>query len=240
MYSVREEIKQYGLDTVLAAIRDAGFNCVELAGVYDLSPDELKAKLDKYGLQAYSAHIRADLIAEHIPYITALGIERVYVPWLAKDDLFDEAKFAQKVEQIRAMQAELDKLGVTLGYHNHNQEYASGADKVYEFMELIPGLTAEVDIFWVTMAGLKPMDVITKYGERLSAVHIKEMDNRITTDPREFPQAIPGEGKSDTKNVCAKARAMGVDLFVLECEGFPCDYKEYLKLSLERMAEFCK
>ena len=45
LYSVREEIEKYGLDTVLGVIRDAGFDSVEFAGFYGLTPTEMKAKL---------------------------------------------------------------------------------------------------------------------------------------------------------------------------------------------------
>ena len=40
LFSVREEIKEYGLDAVLSALKEAGCTAVEFAGFYDLPPME--------------------------------------------------------------------------------------------------------------------------------------------------------------------------------------------------------
>ena len=77
-----------------------------------------------------------------------------------------------------------------------------------------------------------------KYGKALSAVHIKEMDKRTKTEAREYPNAIVGEGKSDCENAIKLAKQMGINLFILEVEGFPCEVSEYLKKSCDKMKEF--
>ena len=82
LYSVKDEIKEYGLDAVLAEIKKAGYDCVEFAGFYGLTPDEMAEKLEKYGLKGVSAHMPASAVAENLPYIDRLGIERVYVAWM--------------------------------------------------------------------------------------------------------------------------------------------------------------
>ena len=51
LYSVREEIKNYGLETVLDVIKASGFDCVEFAGFYDRTPAEIKKLLDDRGLK---------------------------------------------------------------------------------------------------------------------------------------------------------------------------------------------
>ena len=63
LYSVREQIKEKGLDEVLAMIRRAGYDCVEFAGFYGLKPEEVKDLLKKHGLDGVSAHIGPDQIA---------------------------------------------------------------------------------------------------------------------------------------------------------------------------------
>ena len=67
LYSVREQIKEKGLDEVLAMIRRAGYDCVEFAGFYGLSVDEVKNLLKKHGLDGVSAHISPDAIEEQLP-----------------------------------------------------------------------------------------------------------------------------------------------------------------------------
>ena len=80
LYSVRDEIKNFGVDTVFATLRDCGCNTVEFAGFYGLAPEEMKAKLEKYSLRPLAAHIRVDDIEENLPYIDKLGIKKVYIP----------------------------------------------------------------------------------------------------------------------------------------------------------------
>lgn len=125
---------------------------------------------------------------------------------------------------------------MVFGYHNHNQEYRDGADRVYELMQAVPGFTAELDIFWATAGGHDPVELMRKYGKRLTALHIKEMDKRTNiANPTEYHEAIVGEGMSNTAAVMEYAKKLGIELFVLEVESYPCDYEEYLEKSCANM-----
>ena len=57
LYTLRNEAKK-DLEGVLKTVSDAGYDGVELAGLYGLNGDQMKALLDKYGLRAISAHIK--------------------------------------------------------------------------------------------------------------------------------------------------------------------------------------
>ena len=57
LFSVREEIKEYGLDAVLSALKEAGCTAVEFAGFYSYSVDEIKAMLEETGLEMLSDHV---------------------------------------------------------------------------------------------------------------------------------------------------------------------------------------
>lgn len=234
LYSVREEIKNYGLETVLDVIKASGFDCVEFAGFYGRTPEEIKKLLDDRGLKGVSAHIMLNDIEKNLEYIDTVGIERVYVPWESYEDLRDKLpEIAAKIKEVKVL---LDKRGVVFGYHNHSQEYRDGADRVYELMEAVPGFTSELDIFWATAGGHDPVELMRKYGKRLTALHIKEMDKRTNiANPTEYHEAIVGEGMSNTAAVMEYAKELGIELFVLEVESYPCDYEEYLEKSCANM-----
>lgn len=241
LYSVRDEIKEYGVDTVFAALQECGCNTVEFAGFYGLTPCEMKEKLEKYSLRPLAAHIRLDDIEENFPYIDTLGISKVYIPGYPIDLLIDKAGFAEFVEKAKRVKALLDERGVAFGYHNHAKEFIDGRNIVYDMTEAIPGFSSELDIYWAKAAGREPVEVITSYGDKITALHIKDMDGRAEpSDPEKFPNAIIGEGQCDTEAAFHAACKVGVDTFILEVEFYPCDYKEYIKKSVDNINEYAQ
>lgn len=236
LYSVREQIKEKGLDEVLAMIRRAGYDCVEFAGFYGLGVDEVKNLLKKHGLDGVSAHISPDAIEEQLPYVDGIGIKNVFIPWNNYEGLSGE-KYVEFVKKIKAVKPLMDERGINFGYHNHADEFRNGDDKVFELMHDVDGLTGELDIYWATAAGLDPVKVMEKYGKRLTALHIKDMDpDAPLNNPTSKPNAVIGEGKSHAKEAFDKAKEMGLGLAVLEVEFFPCDPEEYLTRSRKNMA----
>lgn len=239
LYSVRREVEQYGVDEVFRVIKESGYDCVEFAGFYGYTPEQMVELCKKHGLEPFSAHIGASDVEANLPYIDALGIKRVYIPWISFENFTGE-EGEKTIAAINKAKALLDARGVELGYHNHNHEYRNGGDKFYDLLNAVDGLTAEVDIFWVTVAGLKPTDIFKKYGDKLTAVHVKELDKnwKEGENAGDYPCAIVGDGKSGCAEAIALAKKMDVNVFILEAEGFPCDYKEYLKKSCDRIKAF--
>lgn len=241
LFSVRDEIKEYGVDTVFAALQECGCNTVEFAGFYGLTPCEMKEKLEKYSLRPLAAHIRLDDIEKNLPYIDTLGISKVYIPGYSIDSLIDKAGFAEFVEKAKKIKVLLDERGVAFGYHNHAKEFIDGRNIVYDMTESIPRFSSELDIYWAKAAGREPVEIITSYGDKITALHIKDMDGRAEpSDPEKFPNAIIGEGQCDTEAAFHAARKVGVDTFILEVEFYPCDYKEYIKKSVDNINEYAK
>lgn len=233
LYSLRKEIEKVGLEPVLKMVADAGYDCVEFAGFYDLTPTEVKNLLDKYGLEGVSAHIGIDKITEQLDYIDVIGIKSVYIPWVGFDEL--NTDLDGLVAKINAVKPELEKRNVIFGYHNHAHEYTDGKDLIYDLLSKTENFYSEIDTFWVKVAGLEPVDMMKKYGNRLACLHIKELAN---SGDRKDPNPVVGEGSVGFEKVFALANEMGINLAVLEVEGFPCDAPTYLKKSYQNMKKF--
>lgn len=239
LYSLKDFIKENGFEAALDIVKKAGFDCVEFAGFYGLEPQQVVELLHKYGLEGYSAHIQPVDIEKNLPYIDAIGIKAIYVPYANRATLTE--KCDELISDIKAVMPILNERGIVFGYHNHAAEYQDGDDAVYRLMDAVDGLTAEVDIFWVTAAGLEPLDILKKYGDKLTAVHVKEMDKRTDiATPREYPCAVVGEGKSNCKAAIEYALKNGVDKFILEVEGMPAEMteEEFLAKSCANMKKF--
>lgn len=230
LYSLRNQIKELGVEEVLKMVAKAGYSCVEFAGFYGLTPKEMKALLDKYHLEGISAHIKIDEIIPQLDYIDEIGIKSVYIPWMSGDDL--KNNMDALVEQIKTVKKELDKRGVVFGYHNHDQEYKNGEDLVKQLLDKTEGFYSEIDTYWVKMAGLDPVEKIKEYGDRLKCLHIKELK---TVGVKTDPNPVVGEGCVGFKEIFDLGNKMGIQLAILEVEGFPCEPAEYLKRSYENM-----
>lgn len=230
LYSLRNQIKELGVEEVLKMVAKAGYSCVEFAGFYGLTPKEMKALLDKYHLEGISAHIKIDEIIPQLDYIDEIGIKSVYIPWMSGDDL--KNNMDALVEQIKTVKKELDKRGVVFGYHNHDQEYRNGEDLVKQLLDKTEGFYSEIDTYWVKMAGLDPVEKMKEYGDRLKCLHIKELK---TVGVKTDPNPVVGEGCVGFKEIFDLGNKMGNQLAILEVEGFPCEPAEYLKRSYENM-----
>lgn len=224
LYSIRKEIEKNGLDTVLGEVKAAGFDYVETAGFYGLSPEEFAASLKKAGLVAMSAH--EGIETDKMPYIKALGIKKIYVPWMDEQYVKNPEKKSVVSDFIKRMNDE----GIEVGYHNHSHEYSGGVDLVKMLLDDHPKLSSQLDLFWVTVAGWDAKALIKSYG-RVTSIHIKEPDMKSGGDPTKLPNCVPGTGGADMAGMVKTAVDAGVTDFVLEVEGFPFDYREYLTQS---------
>ena len=236
LYSLRVFAEKNGPEEMLKLVSEAGYDGVEFAGFYGKTPAEMKKLLEKYHLQALSAHIGAAAITENIPYIDELGIRYVFIPWVATETFADKEKYAELLASTAEAKALLEKRGIVLGYHNHAHEFAGGGDYMKQFVE-DAHIAAETDVFWLHVGGKDPVSYMKGMGEKLKAVHIKEA---AAGDAAALDQPVVGEGVIDMPAVFAQAKAQGVELAVLEVEKFPCGEKEYLKKSLQNMRRFAK
>ena len=88
LYTLRDDAAA-NLHATLDAVAAAGYAGVELAGLYDLTPEALKAEFDARGLKVIGAHSGyADLLAD-VPAAIALcrvfETTRLTVPWIDGD-----------------------------------------------------------------------------------------------------------------------------------------------------------
>ena len=55
LYTLREEMEK-DVEATLKAVAEMGYDCVEFAGYFGKTAEEMKALLDCYGLEAISVH----------------------------------------------------------------------------------------------------------------------------------------------------------------------------------------
>ncbi|MGC3948062.1 MAG: sugar phosphate isomerase/epimerase [Chryseolinea sp.] len=99
------------------------------------------------------------------------------------------------------------KVGLELLYHNHDAEFKAVEGKVpyaMFFTELNPEIKFELDLAWVTKAGLDPVSLFKLYPGRFPTWHVKDID-------AEFKNLLPvGKGVVDFKRLFANADVAGL------------------------------
>lgn len=120
--------------------------------------------------------------------------------------------------------AALKPFGISLGYHNHNMEFAPlpGGTTGWEILmkETDPSLVNfELDLGWTSAAGLDPAVELGKLKGRVKAVHVKDVKATTKTnyvmaqDPTEV-----GSGRLQWAKILPAAQAAGVQHFYVEQE----------------------
>jgi sugar phosphate isomerase/epimerase len=145
-------------------------------------------------------------------------------------------------ERLNAIGAALKREGLEFGYHNHNVEFApqgdaTGWDILLSGTE--PGLVVfELDVGWVSAAGLNPSEVLSRHRGRYRLMHVKDLKAStkpnflLTMDPTEV-----GSGRIDWPTVLAAARDAGVREYFVEQEPpFERDRIEAARVSFDYLA----
>ena len=215
LYTVRDEIAKDFAGTLekLAAI---GYRGVEFAGYENLSASEMRKLLDRNGLTAIASHVRLDRLVNNLEEEIAYNLEagsRYLVlqhnKYETLEDYHNAASLYNKIgEKIRAK-------GLGFCYHNHSHEFKSfngqyGLDIIYQNTDP-EFLKAELDVCWISKAGVDPAEYIRKYPGRCPLIHLKDRK-----DSEDIVFAEVGEGILDFKEIITAARQSGADYFLVE------------------------
>ena len=120
--------------------------------------------------------------------------------------------------------AALKPHGITVGYHNHNLEFAplEGGGTGWDLLisETDPALVKfEVDVGWVAAAGLDPVAFLERYRGRLRWMHIKDLQpSTVANFALRMDPVETGAGKQDWARILPAAHRAGIEHFYVEQE----------------------
>jgi sugar phosphate isomerase/epimerase len=219
LYTVRD-MTQRDFAGTMKKVADIGYKLVETAGYGNLkTAKEAKKALDDAGLKPVSGHFAIDLLESKIEQVVedaqTLELEMVVCPFLPEERRKDAAGYVATAKVLEKAGLALHQYGPILAYHNHNFEFQKydgkyGLEIIFENSQ--PHLVAaEVDVYWVKNAGVDPVQYLTKLGDRVRALHLKDM---LDTPDKRF--APVGTGVIDFKAILAVAEKNGVRYGIVE------------------------
>lgn len=225
MYSMRSFIDEHGVEAAFKTIAEAGFTGVEFAGFYGMQADEIRSLLEKYRLEAVSAHVGVEDIEAQLPLLKELGVRYAVVPYI---DFNRSVTLPDGVNSCKKALKIFKENGIAVGYHNHAHEFANGVDAVAYLAENIPEMQFEPDVFWLAAAGIDALEFMKKYRDRLCFIHLKELG-----ESAEGINPVLGAGRANIAEVTKLGERLGVAWSILEVENTEMPMREYLTESYQ-------
>ncbi len=250
----------HDLDETLKLIANSGFRAVEFFGPYPFSPpktlagwepiaaqlgisriayfgmtpQQVRERLDHYGLHAPSAHVDLPTVRARMPELAeaahALGHTYVIIPSARSEPLDTLDDYRRLATELNRIGAHAASHGLKFGYHNHGYEHAELDGRVPFHVlleETDPALvTFELDLFWMMAGGGEPADFLDRFPGRFKRMQVKDMSERVRFTGRgqtaqEWMELFPkmrdaGDGILDLQAILSYAARTGVEYFFLE------------------------
>jgi sugar phosphate isomerase/epimerase len=185
LYTVREALAQ-DFDGTLGKLASFGFTQVEPFALLNFG-DELRDGLPKAGLTAPTAHVH--LVGEDHDAIcelaAELGVETIIEPYVDPTRWQSEPDVSKIASELNEVATKAAGYGLRVGYHNHHFELESKISGVHALEVLAdrvaPEVVLEVDTYWAYAGGADVPALLTRLGERVVALHIKDGDGTLDT-----------------------------------------------------------
>ena len=245
LYSLREDIKDLGIQKVLEIVASMGYVNLETAGygdgkIYGTAPAEFKKMVNDLGMKLTSAHLGRNITEDHtadmewwnvaVEAHNAAGMKYMIMP---SSPLRGEGATLDNVKRYGEYFNEIGLIsagaGVTFGYHNHAFEFENKIDGVPVYDLLLENTSEshvifQNDVYWTQVGGYNPVEYLKKYPKRIKILHIKD------------EKAIGASGTMDFKAVFDQAYANGIKDWYVEVERYDGTPQEDVKKSYDFLA----
>tara|TARA_R110002020_G_scaffold266265_4_gene481200 strand:- start:9289 stop:10041 length:753 start_codon:yes stop_codon:yes gene_type:complete len=225
---------------VLAMLAQAGYENVEgFGGVYE-DPAGFRALMDQNGLAMPSGHFSIDALENDFDTVvataTTLGVRQIYCPHLVADlRPTDKAGWRDFALRLAAVGKKIRAAGFGFGWHNHDFEFVPAVDgslPMQVLLDAAPELEWEADIAWIVRGGADPFDWISRHGDRITSVHVKDIAPAGECAD-EDGWADVGHGTLDWIRLFSEiAQKTPANLMVMEHDN-PADAKRFASRSIE-------
>ncbi len=230
LYTVRMEMGKDAKAT-LKSVADIGYKYIEAVDYkdgkfYGMTPLEFKTYTKSLGLKPISVHMGA-MTTSNADKLIADVKEAGFTYFIAPVPPMGMFKYDPKAKSI-SMTQDLPRLvgvldtisrkahaaGLKFLYHNHNFEFEQNINGIvpidYMLEKLDPKyVNFQMDLYWVTKAGVDPVTYFEKYPGRFKIWHVKDMDDQGRFAP-------VGKGTIDFGRILKNAKLSGMKYYIVE------------------------
>ena len=240
LYSFRDHIQNIGdIVETFRKLKKTGYDCIELSPSLTLSAEDTIRILSDEGIRACGSGINSikavadpGAAIDHLKKLDCKRAVYAYPHIIPKN----EDELSRFIEELKSFVEIMRKNGIRLNYHNHAIEFIHFRNK--SFLDIIydeiPGLDAELDLFWIQTGGGSPLSWIKKMKGRMEAIHIKDYG---TVDGNQRMMMPIGMGNLEWDVLIPAAEEAGVKYFVVEHDADCKDPFESFKISMDYLNE---
>ncbi len=251
LYTVRNVIDNNPSAT-LNAIQDIGYSEVE--AIYADLP-KIWSALEQTKLKAVSVHMDTKLLMagggkldDAFGNLRQRGFHYAVFPYLSESDRGGVDVYKKLATDFNKIGAQAKAAGLTFCYHNHAFEFQPMQGTTP--FEILLGQTdkslvsLEMDIFWVSVAGHDPVQMLKKYGDRVKLLHLKDKAKGF---PTRYNEHVPkttfkevGHGSINIPAVLKAAASTQVKHYFVEQDQTPGDPIASLRESYQYLSSVMK
>lgn len=250
LYTVRNTI---GKDPsgVLKRIEEIGYK--EIEATYATLSIILPV-LKQTSLRPVSVHIDEGIfmgggskLDEALGRAKDIGFKFAVVPYIAPEHRGGPEVFKALAENLNKFGEKAKANGMRLCYHNHAFEYQNFGGKTG--LEMLMSGTdknlvgLELDIFWASVAGQNPIDLLKRYNGRIPLLHLKDKSKSFTQV--QYNEKVPkdtfkevGNGSIDIGAVLKAAEAEGAEHYFVEQDQTSGDPLDSLATSFKNLSAY--
>lgn len=249
LYTVRHSISK-NLEETFERLAKLGFTEFEIYGYngtfFGKTAKEFSQILKNNGLKLISSHHRTGMTdkengtllnnwektLEDLNFIGAKYAVCSYLPE-AERSLESYRKLPEVLENAGKI---LKQNGIQLAYHNHDFEFLK-MDEKRNFYDFILENTSsdivkmELDLYWISKAGLDPLVYFEKYPKRFPLWHVKDMK----AGTKDFAEV--GSGTIDFERIFKFKEKAGLEHWFVEQDSSDKDIFESIEMSKKYIEE---
>ncbi|REC79078.1 sugar phosphate isomerase/epimerase [Chryseobacterium elymi] len=249
LYTIRDAVSD-NLEKALETLAALGFSELEIYGYngtfFGKSRTEFQTILKQTGLKVISSHHTTGIIHKDrgtLLYSWEKAVEDLHfigAEYMVCSYLFPEERTVENYKKLPELFKKCgeatQKAGIQFAYHNHDFEFEKLEDdkNVYDFIlentssELVK---MELDLYWISKAGLDPLVYFEKYPGRFPLWHVKDMK----AGTKDFTEI--GNGTIDFKKIFGTKEKAGLQYWFLEQDSSDKDIFESIRISKKYILE---
>lgn len=243
LYTIRDAISD-NLEKALEKLAALGFQDLEIYGYngtfFGKSRAEFQSILKNTGLKVISSHHTTGILHHEKGTIlnnwekSVEDLQFIGSKYMVCSYLFDEERTIENYKKLPELFEKCGettkKSGIQFAYHNHDFEFEKFDENqnVYDFIlnqtssDLVK---MELDLYWISKAGLDPLLYFEKYPNRFPLWHLKDMKK----DTKDFAEI--GNGIIDFKRIFESREKAGLRHWFVEQDSSDKDIFESIKMS---------
>ena len=228
LYSLRDIVKDQGIQPVLEMVAKMGYVNLETAGynkgkIYDMAPKEFKQRVNDLGMKCTSAHLGQSFTKEKENEVMAwwdeaveahneLGVKYMIQPFMPVNDKTTLDDIKMYCDYFNTVGYKTAAASIAFGYHNHAFEFRKiDGQLIYDYMLQNVSknhVLFQLDVYWCKEGGYDPVAYLKKYADQIQVVHIKDA------------KEIGASGEIDFKPIFDQMNTNGIKDWYVEVERY--------------------